>query len=84
MSKGENMKPYMVIEGTNQAMETFEQKVAAALEKGYYLAGELVTHSSSPNEVKLFQPMALSDEEDDEDFDEDDEDEDEEEEEDED
>lgn len=72
------MKPYMVIEGSNQTIDAFEQKVAAALEMGYCLAGELVTQSLSSNEVKLYQTVLLNDEEDedDEDFDDEEEDED--------
>lgn len=65
------MKPYMLIEGTNQAIEAFEQKVATALEAGYSLAGELVTHSASPSEVKFFQSVILledEEEEEDEDY----------------
>lgn len=64
------MKPYMLIEGSNQAVEAFEKKIADALDLGYGLAGELVTHTASPNEIKFFQSVLLSEEEEeDEDFD---------------
>jgi hypothetical protein len=74
------MKPYMIIEGSQAALDSFEKKVADALEMGYSLAGELVvqTHLS---EVKFYQPVILTgsdeDEWDEEDDDEDEEDEDE-------
>lgn len=66
-------KPYILVEGSSQSIEAFERKVAAALEMGYILAGELVTHPISPSEVKFYQSFLLS--EDDEDFDDEDEDE---------
>ena len=72
------MKPYKIIEGSSTALEAFEQKIAAALEMGYSLAGELATHPVSSGETKFYQPLIL---EDDQDFDEDEEAEDEDEEE---
>lgn len=59
------MKPYMIIEGSNQAIDSFEKKVADALGMGYTLGGELVTHShSSNNEVKFYQSVILAEEDD--------------------
>lgn len=57
------MKPYMIVEGRNQTMEAFEQKVSKALELGYSLAGDLISHTVSSSEVKFFQPLILSEEE---------------------
>jgi len=73
------MKPYMIVEGSSQSVETFEKKVTTALEAGYSLAGELVAKSQG-SDVKFYQPMILEepddlDEEDeDEEWDEEDED----------
>lgn len=71
------MKPYMIIEGSSQSIENFEQKVANALELGYSLAGELVAQSVA-TEMKFYQPVIMEEdnEEWDEDEDEDEEDED--------
>lgn len=67
------MKPYMLIQGSSQAIEAFEQKVAAALEQGYSLAGEMVTHPL-PSEVKFYQPVMLEEEDyEDDDYEEEDE-----------
>jgi len=63
----------MIIEGSNQSIEIFEKKVADALELGYSLAGELIAQPYA-SEIKLYQPVLLSE---DEDWDEDEEDEDE-------
>lgn len=61
------MKPYMLIEGSNLSIESFEHKVAAAIEMGYSFAGDLVSHPVSSNELKFYQPVILiEDEEDDE------------------
>jgi hypothetical protein len=60
------MKPYMLIEGSNQTIDAFEQKVAAALEMGYSLAGDLLSHTTSSTEIKFFQPVILAEEEEDE------------------
>jgi hypothetical protein len=73
------MKSYMIIEGSSQAMELFEKKVADALEEGYSLAGELIVKSQA-SDMKFYQPVILSgmdEEEWDEDEDEDEEDDDE-------
>lgn len=70
------MKPYKVIEGSSSAIEAFEQKVAAALEMGYTLAGELATHAVSAGDVRFYQPVILEEVEDEE-FEEDEDEEDE-------
>lgn len=57
------MKPYMLIEGSSQTMDAFEQKVAAALEMGYSLAGDLISHAVSPSEIKFYQSVILAEEE---------------------
>ncbi len=72
------MKPYMIIEGSSQALELFEKKVADALEEGYSLAGELIVKSQT-GEMKFYQPVIFADNDEDdwgEDEDEDEEDED--------
>jgi len=63
------MKPYMIIEGSSQAMDLFEKKVADALEAGYSLAGELVVKSHA-SDMKFYQPVMLE-EDDEDDWDED-------------
>ncbi len=55
------MKPYMIIEGSSQSIESFEQKVANALELGYSLAGELVAQPHSA-EMKFYQPVIMEEE----------------------
>lgn len=64
------MKPYMIIEGTSQAMDLFEKKVADALEAGYSLAGELLAKSHA-SEMKFYQPVILADDSDEDEWDED-------------
>jgi hypothetical protein len=73
MKKEKGMKPYMVIEGNNLSLETFEKKVADALELGYSLAGELIAHPQG-TEVRFYQPLILA-EDSDEDWDDEEEDE---------
>lgn len=70
------MKPYMVIQGSSQAVEVFEDKVISALEMGYSLAGELVAQPHA-TEIKFFQPVLFEEDDDFEDDDEEEEDEDE-------
>lgn len=57
------MKPYMLVEGSSKSISEFERKVADALEQGYSLAGELVMHTISPGEAKMYQSLILMDEE---------------------
>lgn len=72
-----SLKPYMIIEGSSAGIDTFEKKVAEALDLGYCLAGELVTHAT-PNEIKFFQTVMSADldedEEDDDEYEDEDED----------
>lgn len=66
------VKPYRVIEGSHQTLMAFESAVAAAIEEGYSLAGDLVVKTSG-SEIKFFQPLVLEafmDEDEDEDEDE--------------
>lgn len=70
-------KPYKVISGSQQALSSFESEVAAAIEMGYSLAGDLIVKTAG-SEIKFFQPLVLESAFLDEDEDEDDEDEDEE------
>jgi hypothetical protein len=51
----------MLIQGSGQAVEAFEQKVTDALEQGYSLAGELIAHSSA-SDIKFFQPVMFEEE----------------------
>jgi hypothetical protein len=55
------MKPYMIIEGSSQSIEGFEQKVANALELGYSLAGELIVQPAG-TEMKFYQPVIIEEE----------------------
>jgi hypothetical protein len=57
------MKPYMLIEGSNLSIESFEQKITAALEMGYSFAGDLISHPVSSNELKFYQPVILIEDE---------------------
>lgn len=50
------LKPYRVIEGSQQALTAFESAVAAAMEEGYTPMGDLVVKTSG-TELKFFQPM---------------------------
>lgn len=56
------MKPCIIIKGTDDNIEDFENKIALALEQGYELSGELITHVLNINEcdvIVLLQPMFL-------------------------
>lgn len=55
------MKPYKIIEGSSQDIAGFEEKIAAAIDMGYALAGDLVSQPLS-GELKFFQPVILDDE----------------------
>lgn len=57
------MKPCIIIKGSDDNIEDFENKIALALEQGYELSGELITHVINLNEediIILLQPMFLS------------------------
>lgn len=60
--RGYTMKPYMIVEGSNQKMDAFEKKVTDALESGYTLAGELIAQPHG-SEIKFYQPLILSEDE---------------------
>lgn len=56
------MKPCIIIRGTDDNIEDFENKIALALEQGYELSGELITHVLNIDNydvVVLLQPMFL-------------------------
>jgi hypothetical protein len=57
------MKPCIIIKGSDDNIEDFENKVALALEQGYELSGELITHVLNVNGedvIILLQPMFLA------------------------
>lgn len=57
------MKPCIIIKGSDDNIDDFENKIALALEQGYELSGELVTHVLNINGedvIVLLQPMFLS------------------------
>lgn len=57
------MKPCIIIKGSDDNIEDFENKVALALEQGYELSGELITHVlnlDGEDAIILLQPMFLS------------------------
>jgi hypothetical protein len=56
------MKPCIIIKGTHEDIENFENKIALALEQGYEISGDLITHVINQNDVDiiiLLQPMFL-------------------------
>lgn len=65
------MKAYMLIEGNHKAIESFEAKVAEALDMGYGLAGDLISHTLSPGDIRFYQAVILGEDEDDDEIDED-------------
>lgn len=59
------MKPCIIIKGNNNNIEEFENKIALAMEQGYEISGDLITHVINDGEkdiIILMQPMFLSDE----------------------
>lgn len=59
------MKPCIVIKGDDENIEEFENKVALAIEQGYEISGDLITHvvnAGDKDMIILLQPMFLSDE----------------------
>jgi hypothetical protein len=57
------MKQCIIIKGTDDNIEDFENKIALALEQGYELSGELITHVlnlEGEDVIVLLQPMFLS------------------------
>lgn len=59
------MKPCIIIKGIDENIEDFENKIALAIEQGYEISGDLITHVINDGEkdiIILLQPMFLSDE----------------------
>lgn len=59
------MKPCIIIKGNDYTIEEFENKIALAIEQGYEISGDLITHVINDGEkdiIILLQPMFLSDE----------------------
>lgn len=56
------MKPCIIVKGTDDNIEEFENKIALALEQGYEISGELITHVLNIDDhdvIILLQPMFL-------------------------
>jgi len=59
------MKPCIIIKGNDEHIEEFENKIALAMEQGYEISGDLITHVINADDrdlIILLQPMFLSDE----------------------
>lgn len=59
------MKPCIIIKGNDNQLEEFENKIALAIEQGYEISGDLITHVINTGEediIILLQPMFLTDE----------------------
>ncbi len=59
------MKPCIIVKGDDSNIEEFENKIAFAIEQGYEISGDLITHvvdNIGKDVVVLLQPMFLSDE----------------------
>lgn len=59
------MKPCIIIKGSHDQIEDFENKIALAIEQGYEISGDLITHVINNGEedlIILLQPMFLIDE----------------------
>ncbi|HIH2763636.1 MAG TPA: hypothetical protein ACYCDB_01695 [Candidatus Azoamicus sp.] len=59
------MKPCIVIKGDDNNIEDFENKIALAMEQGYEISGDLITHvinDGNQDLIILLQPMFLADE----------------------
>ncbi len=59
------MKPCIIIKGSHNQIEDFENKIALAIEQGYEISGDLITHVINNGEediIILLQPMFLTDE----------------------
>lgn len=57
------MRPFKLIQGTNNNINEFEDEIAQAIESGYELSGELIVkiieNNNNPAEVLFFQPMVM-------------------------
>ncbi len=59
------MKPCIIIKGDDTNIEDFENKIALAMEQGYEISGDLITHvinDGNQDVIILLQPMFLTDE----------------------
>lgn len=59
------MKSCIIIKGNDTNIEEFENKIALAMEQGYEISGDLITHvinDGNSDLIILLQPMFLSDE----------------------
>lgn len=59
------MKPCIIIKGDDTNIEEFENKIALAMEQGYEISGDLISHVINNGEtdiIILLQPMFLTDE----------------------
>ncbi len=59
------MKPCIIIKGNDDNVAEFENKIALAMEQGYEISGDLITHVINEGDrdlIVLLQPMFLSDE----------------------
>ncbi|HIH2763309.1 MAG TPA: hypothetical protein ACYCC3_01490 [Candidatus Azoamicus sp.] len=59
------MKPCIIIKGDDTNIEEFENKIALAMEQGYEISGDLITHvinDGNQDLIILLQPMFLTDE----------------------
>lgn len=59
------MKPCIIIKGDDTNIEEFENKIALAMEQGYEISGDLITHvinDGNQDIIILLQPMFLTDE----------------------
>lgn len=59
------MKPCIIIRGDDTNIEEFENKIALAMEQGYEISGDLITHvinDGNQDIIILLQPMFLTDE----------------------
>lgn len=63
------MKPYLLIEGSNDNIDDFENKISEALEVGYVFESELISHMVQTTKgvsILFYQAMALEEDFDDE------------------
>lgn len=59
------MKPCILIKGSDKNIEEFENQIAYALEQGYEISGDLISHViriNNDDSIILLQPMFLADE----------------------
>ncbi len=59
------MKLCIIIKGTSDNIEEFENKIALAIDQGYEISGDLITHVINNGDmdiIVLLQPMFLTDE----------------------